>query len=221
MSEYFLKFFDKSKTRNDLKEKYKNLGLKFVSLKQVHGDKILVVDETNVDLFGSISPEADACISRLSHLVLSVHTADCQPILAHCGDCFGVCHAGWRGLVNGILGKFISAFESQGCDLSQMRIQMGASICNQHFEAHTDVAQQIASSISIHSQEKILLPHTDLNKSYVDLKEVARIQLEAAGIATSQIVISTECTHCETDKFFSFRRDKVKGQSNESIILKK
>src|SRR4051812_28095675 len=69
-------------------------------LKQVHGGEV-VVETTPLQHQGS---EADAIVSTNPQSVLSIATADCVPI-AMVGDSgvFGAVHAGWRGLVAGVI----------------------------------------------------------------------------------------------------------------------
>ena len=218
MNPYKSNFFEKYETRENLKNYFKNLNLKFVSLKQIHGNEVLVANILNVDEYATNPPTADACISNLENLVLSVHTADCLPVLAYGDSWFGVCHAGWRGVTNGMLNKFIQSFFAQGISPEALHLSVGPAICKNHFEVHLDVAAQLSQCVF--GASKYILPHSDQTKKRVDLKSIALLQIQTNGIKRAQVDLSQDCTYCRPEKYFSFRRDKIKGCLNESIIYK-
>ena len=55
-------------------------------------------------------------------------------------------------------------------------------------------------------------------KNYINLKDIAKKQLEAAGLKQKDIDISPICTYCRSDKYFSFRRDKSKPVQAMMVI---
>ena len=67
----------------------------------------------NVDSISSIV-EADASYSKKMGTVCGVLTADCLPIFVSNkeGTAIGIAHAGWRGLVDGIIESLIKSFDS-------------------------------------------------------------------------------------------------------------
>ncbi|MEO7477932.1 MAG: peptidoglycan editing factor PgeF, partial [Lysobacteraceae bacterium] len=79
-------------------------------LRQVHGTAVARFN----DAASTIEPEADASITAAPGVVLAILTADCLPVL-FCsvdGDEIGAAHAGWRGLVAGVLENTVAAMRT-------------------------------------------------------------------------------------------------------------
>lgn len=74
-------------------------------LRQVHGATVVEVDGTGA----GAGTEADAAVTELLDAVLCVQTADCVPIVLVGPDVLGVVHAGWRGLVAGVIDRAVAA----------------------------------------------------------------------------------------------------------------
>ena len=68
-------------------------------LRQVHGAEIVVVAEAGQ----GAGREADGAVTATPGAPLAVTTADCAPVVLVATDAIGVVHAGWRGLVAGII----------------------------------------------------------------------------------------------------------------------
>lgn len=77
-------------------------------LRQVHGREVVVVDRPG----DSAGAEADGAVSAAVGAVLAVHTADCAPVVVVGDGIVGVAHAGWRGIVAGVLGEAVAALRS-------------------------------------------------------------------------------------------------------------
>lgn len=79
-------------------------------LRQVHGATVVVVDEPGQHA----GAEADAAVTTVHGAVLAVHTADCAPLLLEGRHGIGVVHAGWRGLVDGVIEATAAALDQLG-----------------------------------------------------------------------------------------------------------
>src|SRR5262245_4731516 len=92
----------------------------WVWLRQVHGDRVCVVDASTVgDVCGT---EADALVTTDLDVVLAVHTADCVPVtLIDPAGVVAVAHAGWKGLEAGILQRTVDAMVGLGARPEAMR----------------------------------------------------------------------------------------------------
>ena len=216
MTQYF--FFDKTVSFADLKDKFKEI--KISKLKQVHGATVIELTEDNYNQ----EYEADACITRASGFALTVHTADCIPLLAHEGEVIGACHGGWRGIKSGVIDNWISKMVGNGARLKHIKVAMGPAIGSCHFEVGEDVAKELSEINGTLLPNSILkevcLSHPSPKKKFIDLKRLAVFHLEAAGILKENISIESPCTFCEPEKYFSFRRDGAKGVRLESIIYR-
>ena len=67
---------------------------------QVHGTGVAKVDQDDA---GAMLEGCDSLITDTPELPISVVCADCVPLLLYdpVHQALGVCHAGWRGTVNG------------------------------------------------------------------------------------------------------------------------
>lgn len=80
-------------------------------LRQVHGNAVAVVRAPG----GCSGREADAAVTDRREAALAVLTADCAPVaLASDEGVIGVAHAGWRGLVAGVVDATVEAMRSLG-----------------------------------------------------------------------------------------------------------
>ena len=79
-------------------------------LRQVHGADVAVVDR----LGAKAGDEGDASVTGLLNAVLCVQTADCVPVVLVGDGVVGVAHAGWRGLVEGVIAAAVGAVAALG-----------------------------------------------------------------------------------------------------------
>lgn len=79
-------------------------------LRQVHGAEVVTV--TRPGEWSGAS--ADAAVTMTPGAVLAVQTADCAPILLTGAGGFAVVHAGWRGLLAGVVEKAADALQAAG-----------------------------------------------------------------------------------------------------------
>lgn len=183
-------------------------------LDQVHGRDVIVVKEgmTRSDV---AKLQADALVTRRDDVVLAVRTADCVPILIHSdAGAIAAVHAGWRGVVAGVLTATLDALAELNAPPEFLRAVIGPHICTKCFEVGDDVAQQfdkVAPSCVIRE------PH---QKARVDLGAAAHLQLLEAGVSPAKIERVPACTMHEPDRFFSFRRDGNKTGLHLSYIAK-
>ncbi len=68
-------------------------------LRQVHGARVVRVRNPG----DGAGTEADAMVTRVPGAVLAVQTADCAPVVLAGDGVLGLVHAGWRGLVGGVI----------------------------------------------------------------------------------------------------------------------
>ena len=79
-------------------------------LRQTHSSTCVTVTEPG---FGA-GAAADAAVTAIPGVALSVITADCAPVLLRSDTVVGAVHAGWRGLVAGVLPTAIAAMRTLG-----------------------------------------------------------------------------------------------------------
>ncbi len=80
-------------------------------LEQVHGATVLDLD---LDLEHDAVAAADGAVTARAGVVCAVLTADCLPVIfaSRDGGRVGVAHAGWRGLLHGVLPAAVRALRA-------------------------------------------------------------------------------------------------------------
>ncbi len=155
------------------------------------------------------APPADAVFTDQPHHLLCIRTADCVPVLLAGvdGRAVAAAHAGWRGLVAGVLAAAVEAMRTELC-ISPTRLvaAIGPAISLRHYEVGDEVVAAFASSglgdavVSVPRSGGGTRPH-------VDLAAAARRQLLKAGVSDEAIDCCDRCTFAHADEFFSHRRD--------------
>ncbi|USH02991.1 polyphenol oxidase [Grimontia kaedaensis] len=175
-------------------------------LNQVHGTEVvtlpLAVDEV---------PDADAAFTEAQGQVCVVMTADCLPVL-FCneeGTQVGAAHAGWRGLVNGVLEQTLSQFDEP----SKVMAWLGPAIGPDAFEVGSEVREQFMAHDA--AAEKAFKPHND--RWLADIYLLARQRLQSAGV--TQIYGGEHCTVSDPETFFSYRGEKRTGRQASCIWI--
>jgi len=157
--------------------------------------------------------DADASYSKKNGTVCGILTADCLPVFVSNkeGTAVGIAHAGWRGLVEGIIESLIKSFDNNTEDLI---VHLGPAISQLCFEVGEEVrAQYISKNKNFESCFTYLN-----NKYYLDLYEAARVVLKSFGV--SSISGGNRCTYKESDQYFSYRRDgKCSGRMAHLIWM--
>ena len=187
------------------------VGWPVLKLKQVHSGIVRVMVDTSA---AGEAVEGDAAISSLTGVVLSVQTADCVPILladSH-ARAIAVVHAGWRGTAAHIVETTVAELRQHyQVDPQDVVAAIGPHIGVCCYEIGEEVVEAIGDNSAIERRPEWPKPHLNLG-------EVNRRQLSSAGIPEAQIEISSLCTRCREDLFFSYRRDGARTGHMLSII---
>jgi len=176
-------------------------------LRQVHGTGIVSVEGT---VPPAAPPEADGWITAVPGPVLCVFVADCMPLFLweKSGKAVGIFHVGWRGLAAGMPRKAVAAFgESYGVRPGDLTAYVGPHIGKCCYRVGPETAAQFRPESLIRRDDAVSL----------DLGKEAAHQLRESGLG--QIVLAGDCTACETDRFFSYRREKAGGRMLAFITL--
>ncbi|MBU3611799.1 peptidoglycan editing factor PgeF [Polynucleobacter sp. MG-27-Goln-C1] len=181
-------------------------------LKQIHG--VTVSTPASRKAPSSKPFEADAAVTNIANEVLAILTADCMPVLfaSKGGDVIGAAHAGWRGLSGGVLENTLQEMLalSPGLSPKDIVVWMGPAIGPTAFEVGEDVLQAFAGQGST-ILSKALKPIAESSGKYLaNLYLLAQDRLRSLGI--EQIDGGDFCTFNDSERFFSYRRDKETGR---------
>jgi YfiH family protein len=158
--------------------------------------------------------EADATYTSKVGIVCGIMTADCLPVFVSKtdGKMVGLAHAGWRGLISGVIENLIKSFNSNGEDLV---VHFGPAISKNFFEVGEEV-KSIYLSKNINLESSFSVKN---NRNYLDLYEAARVILEDFQIKS--ISGGDRCTFQESRDFFSYRRDGINSGRMAHLIWMK
>jgi polyphenol oxidase len=170
---------------------------------QVHGAEVASVSAGR-DF--DTSCKADAIVSEDSERVISVRTADCVPLLFSSGDgtIVAAVHAGWRGIVAGVIPAAIGRMVNRGCAQGSIVAAIGPCIGRNAFEVGDEVAEEFRRAFA----ESAVVGMSLEGKAVIDLRLTARLQLLAAGVAEENIDTTDRCTVTHREEFYSHRRDR-------------
>ncbi len=186
---------------------------KFVLLRQVHGDKIVVLEDPEAFHKPGFYPQADAdgAITNVSDLTLLVFSADCLSIFFSAGEWVGLAHAGWRGTKAGIASKMLKLIsEKSGMPASKVRVIFGPRIGPD--------AYVVGEEFKTHFPEESL--HRHRGKLHFDLGSENKRQLLEAGASNRRVLDHGICTIQNNADFYSFRQEGEKAGRIISFITK-
>jgi len=188
-----------------------DLSEEFFQLKQVHGNRIIVLKNSQ-DAKKWRNQDGDAIICKEWGLPIAVRTADCVPVfIAHPSRVIAVVHAGWRGTVARILEKTLMKMRDDfNLDLARVAVAIGPAIGAECYEVGEDVvaafrAQGGEKYFSVGRAGKFLL----------DLKSANADQAKSLGVSADRIEVHPECTLCREDLFYSHRGTVARGEAQE------
>ena len=189
-----------------------------VLTRQIHSDIVRTVTRSDCNgCFHRNYPECDALITQDPGVALTVFTADCTPLIFHdpVTGAVGAAHAGWKGTVQKIGAKTVEAMCREfGCKPENIRAAIGPNVGACHFETDADVPEAMLAS---YGQEIRPFIREAGPKFYLDLKKINEFALRRVGVR--HIEISTDCTMCSPDRFWSHRITGDRRGSQGAIIV--
>jgi YfiH family protein len=194
-------------------------GIRLQWLNQVHGTHVVQVSSVSRTLR---LKTGDAAVVFDRGFGAVVMTADCLPVFFTnaAGSVAAVAHAGWRGLLNGVLEKTV---DSTGVSPADLMAWMGPAIAPCHFEVGLEVRDAFLGHPQWGEQfvpgltSAFISSPLHAGKFMMDIYAVARARLLNAGV---QFVGGGGlCTVCEERRFFSYRRDRSTGRMASLIYL--
>ena len=151
--------------------------------------------------------EADASISRQVGEACVVMTADCLPVVMcdRDGTCISAVHAGWKGLLNGVIEASV---REMNVSPGELMAWFGPAIGQCCFEVGAEVRSAFIAKLPQAAKAFIPSPHHSGERYMADMYLLARQRLEAIGV--SDIHGGGDCTCCDVGRFYSYRRDGEK-----------
>lgn len=190
-----------------------------VFARQVHSARIHLATEADL-LPPECAPalECDGFVTNRPSVPIAVFMADCIPVLLHdpAAGVIGAVHCGWRGSAQDILGVAVARMRALGARPARLHAAIGPGIGACCFEVGPEVAAGL---------EKLLggdtagLLHEKPNGKYMaDLKRANARRLVQLGLSPRQIDLSTACTMCSPERFWSHRKTNGRRGVQAAVI---
>lgn len=178
-----------------------------VTVNQVHGVDILVIDAPNPEYNHFLKLECDGIITNQPELMIGVLVADCVPVLLYdpVRKVAAALHAGWKGTAGRICLKGIEAMvEIFGCKPENVLAAVGPAIGQCCYEVDQPVYDQFRK---IGIEQQAFFTEKGGGKWLLDLPAANAAQLRESGLLPENIETTELCVSCSPDLFFSYRRD--------------
>ncbi|MBM2574841.1 peptidoglycan editing factor PgeF [Jannaschia sp. Os4] len=173
---------------------------------QVHSRDVVVVEGP----LPEPRPQADAMVTRTPGEVLTVLTADCQPVLFEDAGSgvVGAAHAGWRGTQRGVLAATVDAMEALGAARARIRAAIGPSIGPDAYEVGPDLRDAVLDADP--EADRFFRPGAG-DRFQFDLPGYGVAHLRGLGLEAAW---TGHCTYAAPDRFFSYRRTTHAGEAD-------
>ena len=162
--------------------------------------------------------KADALITNVKNVPISILTADCAPILFYDNKkkIIGAIHAGWRGAYKKILSKIVKYLLKKGSILNNLHFVIGPSISQKNYEVGIEFKKKFYKQ----DKKNIKYFKNYKNKIFFSLNDYIMGQLKALKIKNIEII--KKDTYNQKNNFFSSRRSKKNNHDygrNISVIM--
>src|SRR5512143_3294444 len=181
-----------------------------VTVNQVHGEDIVVVDDKNFMNVGAT--KADAMITGAHGIAVGVEAADCVPVLLVDPEtpAAAAVHAGWRSTVKNIVQKAVEKMQVEfGSDPGKIIAAIGPAIGPECYEVDELVMGPVRKNFSF--WREVASPRGN-DRWNLDLARLNRRELLQAGLHEVNVYSFGLCTCCRADLFYSYRRDGRTGR---------
>ena len=191
----------------------------WTSSEQVHGAAVRHVGKAERGK-GRLSradalADCDAVITAEKGVLLTSLYADCVPLYFFDPrrEVMALAHAGWKGTVLKIAAATLQEMKAAyGSEPSEVLAAIGPSIGSCCYEVDEPVINRVVPLIDELVQQngadrQVMIQQGNSGKAQLDLKEINRQIMIKAGILPIHIELSTRCTGCQTDLFFSHRME--------------
>jgi YfiH family protein len=205
-----------------------------VPMKQIHSDVIQLLRAAP-----ALACKGDASVTNRPGLLLAVQTADCVPILLVDPKerAVAAIHAGWRGTLGRIAEKTVGRMRLEfGSRPRDLLAALGPSIGPCCYEVGAELVPKFTAQFA-DGGEYFDEPRSGeepnplqwLNMAppghqppprnvRLDLRKANRSQLLTAGLRTQNIFVSSLCTGCRPDLFFSYRKEGAQSGRLMAVI---
>lgn len=178
---------------------------------QFHSADVVTITQATTD-----KPKADALVTNVPGLALSVLTADCQPVLFAdpVAGVVGAAHAGWQGALNGVLEATLEAMEALGASRANTKAVIGPSISQAAYEVGPAFLDTFLSKDPMYAR---FFAQGNGDKMQFDLPAFGLMRLRGAGIGKA--AWTQHCTYADENRFYSYRRTTHRREADYGRLI--
>ncbi|GAA6189052.1 peptidoglycan editing factor PgeF [Litorivita sp. NS0012-18] len=178
---------------------------------QVHSADVAVVTGPQTD-----KPRADALVTNVPGVALSILTADCQPVLFAdvSAGVIGAAHAGWRGAVDGVLEATVEAMVALGAARGAITAVIGPTISQRAYEVGPEFFEDFIADDPDNSR---FFAGGAGDRMQFDLPAFGLARLRRAGVGHAEWI--RHCTYHDAERFYSYRRTTHAGEADYGRLI--
>ena len=176
-------------------------------MNQTHSNKVVTINENNKNIQRI---NADALITKVENIGISVLTADCVPILIYeeVNNVVACIHAGWRGAVNGIIRNTFNEIVNMG-EKNKIYVAVGPCIGFKNYEVGKDFYDEF---IKKNKKNEIFFHHSKKGKFLFDLRKYVNFKIKEFDVEHVENIDFD--TYVEKENLFSYRRSRQFGEKD-------
>lgn len=182
---------------------------RLVTCHQVHSPDCVIVEEPWAP---ENAPKADAMATRVPGVALGILTADCAPVLFADAKAkvIGAAHAGWKGARGGVLEATVARMVELGAKPARIVACIGPCIAQRSYEVGPEFPGHFLNDDP--GARDFFAPARRDGHFLFDLSGYVTRRLGDAGIEVIQRCPND--TVAEEDRFFSYRRACLRGETD-------
>lgn len=184
---------------------------RLITLHQVHSAEVVTVAGPL-----PVRPRGDGLVTATPGLALAVLTADCAPVLLADREAgvVGAAHAGWRGMLAGVLEATVAAMEALGARAGAITAVIGPTISQRAYE----VGPEFVDAFRAEDPESLRFFAGGCgDRAMFDLPGYGLHRLRALGLAEARW--TGQCTYSDPERFFSHRRAVHRGEADYGRLI--
>lgn len=184
-----------------------------VGVHQVHSADVLRVSDLEMD---TRPHRADAMVTDLPGIALSVLSADCMPVLLADQEAgvIGAVHAGWRGALAGVLEATLDAMEDLGADRAEISAVIGPCISQRAYEVGPEFLDAFMAEDPGYTW---FFANGNEGRYLFDLPGFGLHRLRESGVGHAEW--TRHCTYSQADQFYSYRRSVHAGEADYGRLI--
>ena len=177
------------------------------TMNQTHSNKVVIINKNNQD---AKRVDADALITNVKNIAISVLTADCVPVLIYdkINHVVACVHAGWRGAINGVIENTFNQMIRINKN-NNFCVAIGPCIGFENYEVGKEFYDEFIHENT--TNYKFFSPNKN-SKFFFDLRKYVNFKISKFEVKYVENIDLN--TYVEKENFFSFRRSRKLGEKD-------